>query len=408
MFTPVSLDYPTIRALLRERRLPCAFVDLDAFDHNLDVVLRTIEASSIPLRVASKSLRVVALLERLRERGGDRLQGLMCYSVEEAAFLAGRGFDDLVVAYPAHQRSDIELACDLVAAGTQISLMIDSSAAVSHVGQIASAAGVTLQLVLCVDMSLRLAGGRVHLGVRRSPVHDPGQVVALARHVADCAGSKLLGLRGYEAQGAGLGDNSPFGSWMNPIKTLIRSRSVAELSARRAEMVDELRAAGLSPTIVNGGGSGSLDTTTPATGVTEVTAGSAFLKPHLFDYYKNPHMQLLEPAAFFALEVTRQPTPRMVTCLGGGYVASGQAGPDKVPLPWLPKGLRLVTEEMCGEVQTPLLLPPEVSLQLGDPVVFRHAKGGELAERFSEYLLIRGGEIVDTVPTYRGMGQCFI
>jgi D-serine deaminase-like pyridoxal phosphate-dependent protein len=74
----------------------------------------------------------------------------------------------------------------------------------------------------------------------------------------------------------------------------------------------------------------------------------------------------------------------------------------------LPEGLRLLGEEMCGEVQTPLRLPPDTRLALGDPVVFRHAKGGELAERFREVLLIRGGECVGSELTYRGEGMCFL
>jgi D-serine deaminase-like pyridoxal phosphate-dependent protein len=119
-------------------------------------------------------------------------------------------------------------------------------------------------------------------------------------------------------------------------------------------------------------------------------------------------MRALEPACFFALEVTRRPAPDLVTCLGGGYVASGATGPDKAPLPWLPRGLALLPMEMAGEVQTPLRVPRGTSIALGDPVVFRHAKAGELAERFREYLLLEGGRVVERVPTYRGQGECFL
>ena len=121
-------------------------------------------------------------------------------------------------------------------------------------------------------------------------------------------------------------------------------------------------------------------------------------------------MRSLRPAAFFLLEVTRRPGPGFVTCLGGGYVASGPAHRDKIPVPAAPEGLSLVAGEMCGEVQTPLEVAPRspaASLRLGDPVAFRHAKGGELAERFTHYLLVAGGEVVDEVPTYRGDGKCF-
>ncbi|MCO4774321.1 MAG: amino acid deaminase/aldolase, partial [Deltaproteobacteria bacterium] len=93
---------------------------------------------------------------------------------------------------------------------------------------------------------------------------------------------------------------------------------------------------------------------------------------------------------------------------GGGYVASGEAGPDKLPVPWLPEGLALLDLEGAGEVQTPLRVPAGVSLGIGDPVFLRHAKAGELAEHFTEYVLLRGESVVGRVPTYRGEGQCFL
>jgi D-serine deaminase-like pyridoxal phosphate-dependent protein len=407
----MALSYRQIKTALEGRRLPAAFVDLDALDRNLDRVLKQIEPSQIPLRIASKSLRVPEILRRLIDRADGSLKGIMCFATEEAAFLAERGFDDLLVAYPPYQRSDLELAARLTADGTTISIMSDSAEGIQRAGEIGRSLGVELRLVLCVDMSLSVGlnerWGKLHLGVRRSPLRTPEQVVAMARRIADTDGVHFQGLMGYEAQVAGLGDDNPFEPLLNPIKSLIRRASVSELGPRRKAMVDALVAADLPPALVNGGGSGSLDTTTPATGVTEVTAGSAFFKPHLFDYYKAPHMRALEPACFFALEVTRKPAPDMVTCLGGGYVASGAPGRDKVPLPWLPSGLHLLGGEMCGEVQTPLRLDDPSALSLGDPVVLRHAKGGELAERFDHFLLLSKGEVVGSAKTYRGEGQCF-
>ena len=39
---------------------------------------------------------------------------------------------------------------------------------------------------------------------------------------------------------------------------------------------------------------------------------------------------------------------------------------------------------------------------------FRHAKAGELCERFLTLHLLAGDRIVDQVPTYRGEGRCFL
>lgn len=400
----MALDYAAFRHCLAGRRLPLAVVDLDALDRNLARVTELVRPRGTPIRLASKSLRVPSLLRRLVDRD-TLMQGVMCFAVEEAEYLADEhGFDDLLVAYPAFQRCDIERAVGMAKRGLTIRLMADSTTGLDRLSEVACAHAATLDVVLDVDMSLRI--GPAHLGVRRSPLHTPHQVVSMANAVADRPGLRFVGLMGYEAQVAGLGDDNPFEPLLNPIKSALRRASVSELTKRRSAMVEALRQAGLKPALVNGGGTGSLDTTTPGSGVTEVTAGSAFFKPQLFDYYRSAHVRALEPACFFALEVTRRPSAAIVTCLGGGYVASGAAHADKVPRPHLPRGIELLDQEMCGEVQTPLRCPGATPA-IGDPVIFRHAKAGELAERFNSYLLIDKGEPVGEAATYRGEGRCF-
>jgi D-serine deaminase-like pyridoxal phosphate-dependent protein len=110
----------------------------------------------------------------------------------------------------------------------------------------------------------------------------------------------------------------------------------------------------------------------------------------------------------FAIPVVRKPSPGIATALGGGYLASGPADKARLPRPHLPAGLRLDPMEGAGEVQTPLLGGPANSLRHGDRVYFRHAKAGELCERFGSLYLVSGAEIVDQLPTYRGEGHAFV
>jgi len=398
-----------LAAAIAAEPLPAAVLDLAAFDRNLDRHVALTAASKKPLRVATKSVRSPALLRWLAARGGDALRGLMCWSVPEAEKLAAEGFDDLLVAYPPSVREGGELAraAVLAASGKRLYLAVDHEITVRRAAEEAKAKGAELALVICVDMSYELLGGRVHLGVRRSPLRGPAEVVRLARRIAETPGVRFAGLLCYEAQIAGLGDASPFARAQNPVKALIRRVSAREVAERRGAIVGALRDAGLPPELVNGGGTGSLDTTSPEPWVTEVTAGSGFYKPHLFDYYRAPHVRALEPALFFALEVTRLPAHGWATCSGGGYVASGAAGPDRLPVPWFPSGLALSPMEGAGEVQTPLVVPEGTRLGLGDPVFFRHAKAGELCERFDRILLVEHDRIVDRVRTYRGLGWTF-
>jgi D-serine deaminase-like pyridoxal phosphate-dependent protein len=210
---------------------------------------------------------------------------------------------------------------------------------------------------------------------------------------------------GYEAQVAGLTDASPFSRTLNPVKTLIKRASLPMIRQRRQAVVDELTARGIELPLFNGGGTGSLVHAHGESAITELTAGSGFLCSHLFDYYR--HLRL-EAAAFFAVQVVRLPDTGFATCHGGGFVASGEAGADRLPVPVYPTGLSLTAFEAAGEVQTPVTGPGTSELRVGDPVFFRHAKAGELAEHFNEYSLVRGDRVVDRVPTYRGLGKAFL
>ncbi len=184
----------------------------------------------------------------------------------------------------------------------------------------------------------------------------------------------------------------------------MQAASARELAVRRAAVVAAVRE--VSPLrFVNGGGTGSVERTAAEPSVTEVAAGSGLFAPALFDAYR---AFTARPAAFFALPVVRRPSATVATVLGGGYPASGAAGRDRLPRPVLPPGLRLDRQEGAGEVQTPVTGDAARGLRIGDRVWFRHAKAGELCERFGAVHLVRGRELVDTVPTYRGEGCAFL
>jgi len=406
MWENPRVAYERYRRLFRDQSLPLAFVDLDRFDRNVAYVAATQQATGKTIRIHSKSIRCPALLRRIQDRGGPVFRGVMTYTVAETAFLAEQGFDDFLVSYPTVQEPDLAILARLTCEGKKVSLVVDCLEHLRALSEAGTRAGVVLPACLDVDLSYRPLKTSVHLGVRRSPVRSEADALALARESQRLPGAAIQALMGYEAHIAGLNDDLPGARWKNRLIRTVKRASIRELTRRRVGIVEKLRREGVDLRIVNGGGSGSLRSTGRDPSVTEVTAGSAFYAPGLFHHFKDVSFA---PAAFFALQVVRRPAAEFVTCHGGGYVASGPPGPDKLPRPVLPEGLQYLPLEGAGEVQTPLRLPhPRPALQLGDPVFFQHAKAGELAERFSEFFLIRGTEILERVKTYRGEGKAFL
>ncbi len=396
------MSYERYRAALADEPLPAALIDLDAVDRNLERLLAPVRAAGKTLRVASKSVRCVELLRYLLERG-DVCAGIMAYTVTEAAHLVEHGFDDVLVAYPSAQPSDARLLAELNQGDAHVSIVVDSPEHLARLEAGAADIGGTIPLIVEVDMSWKPLGA--HLGVRRSPLRTATQAADLADSVGDHPHLHFAGVMGYEAQIAGLQDANPFAPLLNPAKKLIRRRSRPSVVRTRREIGEALAARGLTYEVFNGGGTGSIHWSTQEDVLTEVTAGSGFLDSHLFDYYSDLSF---DPAALFALQVVRVPGPGFVTCHGGGWVASGEPGLDKHPVPYLPHGLKLLGMEACGEVQTPLIVPKGLEIGIGDPVFFRHAKAGELAEHTNEYLFVRGDAVERRAPTYRGEGRCFL
>ncbi|MFI1195784.1 amino acid deaminase/aldolase [Micromonospora sp. NPDC020750] len=381
---------------------PYAVVDLTAFDANATALLP--RAGGKPIRVASKSVRVRELLGRVLGRPG--WAGVMAFTLPEASWLVRTGVtDDALVAYPtADRRALAELAGDEELARS-VTLMIDGTDQLDLIDAVRPP-GHRPPLRVCIDLdaSWRPLRGRVHVGVRRSPVHSARAAGALAAAVAARPGFRLVGLMSYEAQIAGLGDAPPGRAALAAAIRVAQRGSYRELLARRGAAVTAVREhAELE--FVNGGGTGSVAATSADPAVTEVTAGSGLYGPTLFDAYRAWRPT---PAAFFACAVVRRPAPGLATVLGGGWIASGPAEDTRLPAPWLPTGLKLLGAEGAGEVQTPLAGRAADDLRLGDLVWFRHAKAGELCEHVNELHLVEGDRVVGSVPTYRGEGHAFL
>jgi D-serine deaminase-like pyridoxal phosphate-dependent protein len=396
--------YARYEAIFDSLTPPFAFVDLDALGANAHSMLG--QSAGSPIRIASKSIRSVAVLQRILDLDPS-FGGVLAFTLPEALWLAGAGFDDIVVAYPTADREALSELVERAAADPARAPvpMVDSP---PHLDLIESAIhGGARELRVCLDLDVGwwpMGGKLVRVGPKRSPIRTPEQAHRMAAEIESRPGTRLAGVMAYEGHIAGVGDRVPGHPLRSAAIRWMQSASERDIRRRLPQIVAAVRDVS-ELEFVNGGGTGSLARTAAGGVVTEVTAGSGFYASALFDNYRSLD---LRPAAFFVLPIVRRPGPNAVTALGGGYLASGPPTADRLPQPFLPEGLHLDKQEGAGEVQTPLLGIATRRLRVGDRVYMRHAKAGELCERFGSLYLVEADRIVDEVPTYRGDGKAFL
>jgi D-serine deaminase-like pyridoxal phosphate-dependent protein len=383
--------YLSFKKALVNVGVPVLFLDLEAFEKNLAWIKD--HAGEKKIRIATKSIRSKDILKRILDTD-PIFQGLMTYDLREALWLRQEGFKDILMGYPTVDEESLVL---LAKRPGEITLMVDLPEHLTYLEQIASSHNSSFSICVDIDLSMDLPGLR--FGVYRSRNSTLGRLRDFISVLKKCPHLKLTGLMGYEAQIAGVMDKESL------LIRWLKKFSLKQFPKRRFEMVELLRKEGFSLSLVNGGGTGSLLTTRLEDQVTEITIGSGIYSPVLFDHYKDFK---LSPSLFFSLPIVRLPEKNIYTCLGGGYIASGSTDKIKMPTPYLPQGAKLLTNEGAGEVQTPVLYKGEIKLGLGDPVIMRHAKAGEVCERFERMILIKNQSIVGEALTYRGEGQTFV
>ncbi|WP_223691067.1 amino acid deaminase/aldolase [Leifsonia poae] len=408
-WTAPDTFWPALSAATARLDPALAVLHLPALRHNTHDMLR--RAAGKPIRVASKSVRVRSVLDAVLALPG--YHGVLAYTLPEAIWLAEGSeghpaIEDVVVGYPTADRAAIRRLAASPELAARVTLMVDSVAQLDLIdAAVAPADRETIRLCLELDSSWQspVLG---HIGVWRSPVYTPAAARTLAETIVARPGFRLVGMMGYEAQIAGQGDK-PRGraAWGATVRWM-QKNSKAELIERRGAAVASVREVA-ELEFVNGGGTGSLEFTASDESVTEIAAGSGLFGGHLFDNYQGFRPA---PAASFALSVVRRPGPETATLLGGGWIASGPPGEDRMPQVAWPTGLKMVDREMAGEVQTPLTGAAAGVMRVGDRVWLRHTKSGELSEHVNEFHLVDtvGGRatVVGSTPSYRGEGQVFL
>lgn len=377
---------------------PFAWLDLDALDKNIRTVQEACGGKQI--RIATKSIRSVEVL-RYVQKNLANVVGFMTFTAAETIFLLQQQFDDLLLGYPVMEEAAIRRLLHFVKDGKSVTFMVDRPEHIQLLAKLGLEIGVRVQV--CIDINVSNDFKVLYFGTKRSSLYSLETLTPFLQEIQKTSAIEVVGAMGYEAQIAGVG-NRPANTLKGKVIEAMQVQAKKQVTQFRRLAIAHIKAYFPNLRFVNGGGSGSMLYTNQQKEVTEITVGSAFYAPALFDQFT--HLQL-EKAAGFALSVTRKPEKNIVVCHGGGYTASGAIGLDRLPVFYEPSNFAYLSLEGAGEVQTPIKVKGK-HINIGDTIYFRHAKAGELCERFQVLHGIREDKYMGPYTTYRGDGQCFL
>jgi D-serine deaminase-like pyridoxal phosphate-dependent protein len=111
--------YQYYNQIFKKEQLPLAYLDVDMLKENIEAI--ALRAGQKNIRIASKSVRCTWVLDFILKQN-KQYKGLMCFSGNEAIFLAQKGFDDLLLGYPIIDKNQIREICQLTKNGKKVSL----------------------------------------------------------------------------------------------------------------------------------------------------------------------------------------------------------------------------------------------------------------------------------------------
>ena len=210
---------------------PALIVDLDAFEHNIEVMHRYIVENGLRHRAHAKTHKSVDIALYQIEHGGAC--GVCCQKVSEAEAMVAGGVKDVLVSNQVVDPRKIDRLA-MMAKKARILVCVDDAGNIDDLSAAALKHGVTIECLVEIDC-----------GAGRCGVSWGDPVVALAKKIAASDGLKFSGLQAYQGAAQHVHD---FEERKGKIDTAIRQVS---------DTVEMLKAEGLECDIIGGAGTGS-------------------------------------------------------------------------------------------------------------------------------------------------------
>lgn len=279
---------------------PALLVDLNLMEANTERIARQCRAGGVAWRPHCKSHKSPDIAKRLVAAGAI---GVTCSKLSEAEAMAEAGVPGIMIANQIVGPIKIDRLMAL-SRRVEVIVAVDNVENISALAEAAGRAGLSLPVVIEVDLGMGRAGT------------VPGEpTVALARQIAGYPSLRLAGLLGWEGHTVRIPDPDE------------KTRAVTAAVALLTGSADACRMAGLQIEIVSCGGTGTFAVSAGLSGVTEIQAGGGiFGDVHYRELYHVP----VDYALTILTTVTSRPSPLRIITDAGKKAMSSDSG---MPLP---------------------------------------------------------------------------
>ncbi len=229
----VGFDIPAVPGMREaDIQTPCLILDLDALERNIKKMGDYAKAHGMRHRVHAKMHKSVDVAQ-LQERLGGAV-GVCCQKVSEAEVFARGGIKDILVSNQVRDPLKIDRLAQIPKLGSRTLVSIDDIANVAELSAAAQKHDTTLECLIEIDC-----------GAGRCGVTSTSEVVAIAKAINAASHLKFTGIQAYQ------------GDMQHLEKYEDRKTKLDTAIAMVKDAVEGLKATGLAPELVSGGGTGS-------------------------------------------------------------------------------------------------------------------------------------------------------
>jgi D-serine deaminase-like pyridoxal phosphate-dependent protein len=336
---------------------PLLWVDMDRLEANITQLAACFREAGVAWRPHIKGIKIPPIARKAIAAGAI---GVTCAKLGEAEVMAASGVTDILVANQIVGRQKIERLLAL-RDRADVKVAVDDPYNVRELGQAASAKGLTIGIVVEVDIGMGRAG---------VPPGEP--TLELSRLVASTPGLEYRGLMAWEGQVFGIED------------TERKQAEVRRAVGLLGKSADLCRAAGLPVTIISGGGSIDYWISAKLGVLTEVQAGGAIF----CDAKYLASGAQTRPSLFVRSMVNSRPSPDKVI-----FDAGFKALPAWVQPP-LPVGLPAVSSfKVSAEHLAVILEQPDTRIRPGDCFDFVVGYGDATVFLYDVLYGVRAGRV---------------